>query len=131
MLNQAVHNNAPFHLEFKQTHQTGAGWCIICSVKLAFQEMVGLVYPFRNANPNERRITMTCQDHCTLRTGLLEQIAADGFDALPDLSRSLLDAAMRVERQQYLGARPYERSPALRRRANGVGVPPKNCIGSA
>ena len=62
---------------------------------------------------------MTYQDHCTLPTELLEQIAADGFDALPELIRILFDAAMRVERQQYLGARPYERSPARRGRANG------------
>jgi len=62
---------------------------------------------------------MTYQDHCTVPTELLEQIAADGFDALPDLIRILFDAAMRVERQQYLGARPYERSPARRGRANG------------
>jgi len=72
---------------------------------------------------------MTYQDHFTLPTGSLEQIAADGFDALPDLIRILLDAAMQVERQQCLGTRPYERSPARRGRANGV--PPRTCIGSA
>ncbi len=62
---------------------------------------------------------MTYQDHCTLPTELLEQLVADGFDALPDLIRILFDAAMQIERQQHLGARPYERSPARRGRANG------------
>jgi transposase-like protein len=62
---------------------------------------------------------MTYQDHFTLPTELLEQIVADGFDALPELIRVLLNAAMQIERQQYLNARPYERSPERRGHANG------------
>ena len=64
---------------------------------------------------------MTYQDHSILPSGLLDQIAADGCDALRDLIRIILDAAMQVERQRYLGAGPYERSPARRGRANVLG----------
>jgi transposase-like protein len=88
--------------------------------QVRFSNVVGLVYPFRNTNSNERRITMTYQDHCTLLAEFSERIAADGVDALPELIRILFDAAMPVERQQNLGARPYERSPARRGGANGL-----------
>lgn len=62
---------------------------------------------------------MTYQDHFTLPTELLEQIVTEGFDALPELIRVLLNAAMHIERQQYLSAGPYERSPKRRGHANG------------
>jgi putative transposase len=86
---------------------------------MGFSEVVGLVYPFRNPNPKERSNTMTYQDHFTLPAELLEQIVTEGFDALPVLIRVLLDAAMHIERQQYLSAGPYERSPKRRGHANG------------
>jgi len=44
---------------------------------MGFPEVVGLVYPFRNGNSSERRITMTYQDYCTVPIELLEQIAAE------------------------------------------------------
>jgi putative transposase len=62
---------------------------------------------------------MTYQPNYTLPTELLEQIAADGFDALPDLIRIVINTAMQAERQQYLGVGPYERSPARQDYANG------------
>ena len=62
---------------------------------------------------------MTYQPNCTLPEELLEQIAAEGLDALPELIRILINEAMRLERQQYLGAGPYERSPERTGHTNG------------
>jgi transposase-like protein len=62
---------------------------------------------------------MTYAPNYTLPTELLEQIAAEGFDALPDLIRIIVNTAMQVERQQYLGVGPYERSTERQDYANG------------
>jgi putative transposase len=62
---------------------------------------------------------MTYQPNCTLPSELLEQIAAEGMDALPELIRILINEAMQLEREQHLGAGPYERSPERRGHANG------------
>jgi transposase-like protein len=62
---------------------------------------------------------MTYQDDFTLPTELLEQIASEGFDFLPELIRILVNAAMQIERQKYLGAGPYERSAERQGYANG------------
>ena len=62
---------------------------------------------------------MTYQSDFTLPTELLEQIAVEGFDVFPDLFRIFVNAAMQVERQNYLQAKPYERSSQRRGYANG------------
>jgi len=62
---------------------------------------------------------MTYQANCTLPTELLEQIAAEGLETLPELIRILINEAMRLEREQHLGAGPYERSPERKGHANG------------
>lgn len=62
---------------------------------------------------------MTYQDNCTLPNELLEQIAAQGLEAIPEMIRTLINAAMQMERQAYLGAAPYERSQERRDHANG------------
>jgi transposase-like protein len=62
---------------------------------------------------------MTYQANYTLPTELLEQIAADGLEALPDLIRIVINTAMQAERQQYLGVGPYERSAQRQDQANG------------
>jgi len=62
---------------------------------------------------------MTYQGDFTLPTELLEQIAAHGFDKLPELIRVVVNAAMQAERQQYLGAAPYQRTPERQDQANG------------
>ena len=62
---------------------------------------------------------MTYQPNYTLPIELLEQIASDGLDAMPELIRILINQAMQVERQQYLGVAPYERSAERQDRANG------------
>ena len=62
---------------------------------------------------------MTYQDHCTLPEEILEQIAAGGMEALPELIRILINEAMQLERDQHLRAKPYERSPLRQGHANG------------
>jgi len=62
---------------------------------------------------------MTYQGDFTLPHELLEQITAQGFEFLPELIRILLNAAMKAERQQYLGAAPYQHSPERTGHANG------------
>jgi len=62
---------------------------------------------------------MTYNHNSTLPEALLEQIAEQGLDYLPELLRIMLNAAMQVERQKYLGVGPYERSPERRDYANG------------
>jgi len=62
---------------------------------------------------------MTYQSNYTLPTELLEQIAASGLDALPEMIRLLVNTAMQAERQQYLGVGPYQRSPDRQDHANG------------
>jgi len=62
---------------------------------------------------------MTYQNDCTLPNELLEQIAEQGLDYLPELIRLVVNAAMKAERQQYLGVAPYERSEQRRDQANG------------
>ena len=62
---------------------------------------------------------MTYQKDFTLPTELLEQIAVEGLDVLPELIRIVINAAMQAERQSYLGAGFYERSAERRGHANG------------
>jgi transposase-like protein len=62
---------------------------------------------------------MTYQGDFTLPSELLEQIAAQGFDVLPELIRIVINAAMQAERQQYLRAAPYQHAPDRRGHANG------------
>ena len=62
---------------------------------------------------------MTYPGDFTLPTELLEQIAINGFDRLPELIWIVVNAAMQAERQQYLGAAPYQRTPEWQDRANG------------
>lgn len=62
---------------------------------------------------------MTYPANCTLPVELLEQLARDGFDALPELLQVLLNTAMQIERQKYLQAERYERSPERTGHANG------------
>lgn len=62
---------------------------------------------------------MTYKLDCTLPDKLLEQIAEQGLDVLPELIRTIINTAMQIERQNYLGVSPYERSPERRDQANG------------
>lgn len=62
---------------------------------------------------------MTYQSDCTLPDELLEQIAEQGLDVLPELIRTIINTAMQLERQNHLNAGLYERSPDRRDYANG------------
>jgi putative transposase len=62
---------------------------------------------------------MTYRDDSTLPESLLETIADNGLDCLPDLFRILVNAAMQLERQNYLNAQPHQRTPERVGHANG------------
>jgi len=62
---------------------------------------------------------MTYHPDCTLPEGLLDHIADGGLAALPDAFRLLLNAAMLLERQKFIGAAPYERTAERQAHANG------------
>ena len=62
---------------------------------------------------------MTYQSEYSIPDDLLEEIAEQGLQIVPELIRTLVNAAMQLERQRYLGVQPYERSPERQGRANG------------
>ena len=62
---------------------------------------------------------MTYQDYCTVPAELLQQIAAEGLDAMPELIRILINSAMKIEHQRFLGVGPCEGCPERRDHANG------------
>jgi transposase-like protein len=62
---------------------------------------------------------MTYQADCTLPAEILETITAGGLESLPELIRVLVNEAMKLEREQHLGAEAYERTPERRGYANG------------
>jgi putative transposase len=62
---------------------------------------------------------MTYQDDFTLPTELLEQLTEQGLDGLHEMIRVLVNEAMRLERQNHLQARPFERTESRRGYANG------------
>ena len=62
---------------------------------------------------------MTYQHDFTIPSEIMEQIAQEGFDCLPDLIRVMINTAMQAERQQYMGAARYERTQERRGHANG------------
>ncbi len=62
---------------------------------------------------------MTYQTNFTLPPALLEQLCEQGLEALPEMVRLLINAAMLAERQHHLAAAPYERSAERQAQANG------------
>jgi len=62
---------------------------------------------------------MIYENDCTLPKQYLEQLSEQGLEGLPDLVRTLVNEAMRIERENYLGAKPYERSEERQGYANG------------
>ena len=62
---------------------------------------------------------MTYENDYTIPEEIMEQICSEGFDALPELIRIVLNAAMYIERQKHIGAGPYERTPERQGHANG------------
>src|SRR5687768_7169101 len=80
--------------------------------------MAGQGVSFRVLN-QPRSPPMTYHPDCTLPDDLLDQIADGGLAALPDALRLLINAAMLLERQKFIGAGPYERSVERQAHANG------------
>ncbi len=62
---------------------------------------------------------MTYQPDFTLPAELLEQIASQGLDFVPELVRILVNTAMQAERENHLGVEPYQRSNERQGYANG------------
>ncbi len=62
---------------------------------------------------------MAHRSELTLPTDLLETIIEKGLDILPELVRVLVNETMRIERQNYLGAAPYQHTAERRGHANG------------
>jgi putative transposase len=62
---------------------------------------------------------MIYKDDCTLPKEYLKQLTEQGLDGLPDLIRVMVNEAMQIERENFLGAKPYERSMERQGHANG------------
>ena len=62
---------------------------------------------------------MTYPPKYTLPDDLMEDLMVHGLDAVPRMIRILINQAMQIERQAYLGAGPYERTAERRDYANG------------
>jgi transposase-like protein len=60
---------------------------------------------------------MTSND--TTVAALLEQLIEDGPQAMAQVMTALMNVAMKLEREQFLGAAHYERDPGRRGYANG------------
>jgi len=62
---------------------------------------------------------MTYQNDFTLPAEIMEQIAEQGMAYVPELIQTLVNTAMQIERQKYLGAARYEHTPERSGHANG------------
>ena len=62
---------------------------------------------------------MIYKNDCTLTKEYLKQLTEQGLEGLPDLVRVLVNQAMQIERENYLHAKPYERSEDRQGHANG------------
>ena len=62
---------------------------------------------------------MAQQREYTVSESLLSKLVVEGLEYLPELVRILVNLAMRLEREAYLQAKPYERTPERRDYANG------------
>ncbi len=62
---------------------------------------------------------MIYENDCTLPTEYLEQLTKLGLDSLPEMIRVMVNEAMRIERENHLGAKPYERREERQGHANG------------
>ena len=78
----------------------------------------GVSFRQEASQPKETHHDLPASDF-TLPAELLEQIAEQGFEALPELIRIVINEAMHMERQNHLGVAPYQRSPERRGHGNG------------
>ena len=61
----------------------------------------------------------TTEDSFRIPGEYLEQLTEQGLEGLPELIRVVVNEAMRIERENYLQARPYERNEYRQGHANG------------
>jgi hypothetical protein len=54
---------------------------------------------------------MTYRQDFTLPAELMEQVAAQGLDVLPELIRIVVNAAMQAERSEHIRAEHYQHTP--------------------
>ena len=62
---------------------------------------------------------MTYKKDCTLPSEYLEELTEQGLEGLPELIRVVVNQAMRIEREDFLGAKPYECTEYRQGDANG------------
>jgi len=62
---------------------------------------------------------MICNNDYTLANECLEQLAGQGLEGLPDLVHILVIQAMHIEQENFLRAKPFERTQLRQRYANG------------
>src|SRR4051812_20901355 len=62
---------------------------------------------------------MTHQAHPSVTREVVQVLAEHGFDGMAQAMELLINECMKIERQQALGAGPYQRSEARRGQANG------------
>lgn len=62
---------------------------------------------------------MIYNNDCTLPKKYLEQLTEQGLEGLPALVQTLVNQAMQIERENYLRAKPYERTHERKGHANG------------
>lgn len=58
-------------------------------------------------------------EDCTLPKEYLEKLTAEGLEGIPEMIQILVNEAMRIERERYVNAKPYERKEERRGHANG------------
>jgi transposase-like protein len=68
---------------------------------------------------DERKNIMTYRNDFTLPAELMEQVAEQGLEILPELIRIVINAAMQAERSEHLQAEPYQHTPERIGHANG------------
>lgn len=61
----------------------------------------------------------TNEDTFRLPNAYLEQLTEQGLEGLPELIRVVVNEAMRIERENHLQAKPYERNEVRQGHANG------------
>jgi putative transposase len=62
---------------------------------------------------------MTHQNNYNLSAGTIEELTRNGFEAVPEMVRVLLNNIMQAERAKYLQAEEYERTETRKGHANG------------
>jgi len=62
---------------------------------------------------------MTHQENYNLSPSLIEALAQNGLEVIPELVRVILNSVMQAERSNYLQANAYERTEERKGHANG------------